>query len=191
MISVAVVDDHHAVRLGLHTAIRSEPGLVNVGAASTAAELAPLLYRSRPDVVILDYHLPDEDGLTVCWRLKSDVPAPRVILYSGFADASMTVPALVAGADGLLHKGGPALELFTAIREVARGGHAIPAISPPLLEAAANALEPDDLPILSMLVDRTPPHEIAETLRLDHTQLSQRIARILGRLKVRVPDTAK
>ena len=190
MISVAVVDDHHAVRLGLHAAIRSEPGLVNVGAAATAAELAPLLYRSRPDVVILDYHLPDDDGLTVCWRIKSDVPAPRVILYSAFADASMTVPALLAGADGLLDKTSPALELFNAIREVARGGHAIPAVSAPLLEAAASALEPDDLPILSMLVERTPRHEIAETLRLDHAQLRRRTARMLGRLKVQMSHTA-
>lgn len=188
VISVAIVDDHHAVRLGLHAAIRSEPGLVTVGAASSAAELAPLLYRSRPDVVVLDYHLPDENGLTVCWRIKSDVPAPRVILYSAFADASMTVPAVIAGADGLLHKGTSALDLFSAIRQVARGGHAIPAISPPLLEAASSALEPDDLPILSMLIDGTPPHEIAETLRLDRREIKHRIARMLGRLKVPVPD---
>jgi DNA-binding NarL/FixJ family response regulator len=48
VIGVAIVDDHHAVRLGLHTAIRSEPGLVVVGAASRAAELAPLLARTPP-----------------------------------------------------------------------------------------------------------------------------------------------
>jgi DNA-binding NarL/FixJ family response regulator len=185
MINVVIVDDHPAVRLGLHTAIQSEPGLISVGVASGAGELAPLLYRSRPDVVILDYHLPDADGLTVCSRIKSDVPAPRVILYSAFADASMIVPALVAGADGLLDKGRPSLDLFDAIREVARGGHAVPAIAPPLLEAAA--LEPDDRPVLSMLLARTSPHEIAETLRLDHTELKQRKARILERLKVRVP----
>ena len=63
MIRVAIVDDHHALRLGLDTAIRSEPGLVPAGVAATAAELAPLLYRTRPDVVLLDYNLPDTDGL--------------------------------------------------------------------------------------------------------------------------------
>ena len=136
MIRVAIVDDHHAVRLGLQTALAAEPGLVPVGTASTAAELAPLLYRVDPDVVLLDYQLPDNDGLTVCRQVKSSGPSPRVIIYSAFADASMTVPAIVAGADGLVHKGVRPQELFEAIRAVAAGGVVLPLVSQPLLEAA-------------------------------------------------------
>jgi DNA-binding NarL/FixJ family response regulator len=187
MIRVAIADDHHALRLGLHTAIRSEPGLVPVGAASSAAEVAPLLYRTQPDLVLLDYNLPDGDGLTLCRRIKSDVPAPAVILYSAFADASMTVPAIVAGADGIIHKGAPALQLFEAIRQVASGGHALPAVSADLLEAAAVSLDDEDLPILGMLVDRIPPNEIAETLRINVGELKHRLMRMLARLKPSVP----
>ena len=187
MIRVAIVDDHHALRLGLHTAIRSEPGLIPVGAASSAAEIAPMLYRTQPDILLLDYHLPDGDGLTLCREIKAHVPAPGVILYSAFADASMTVPAIVAGADGVVHKGVPARELFEAIRQIAGGGDALPTVSPDLLEAAALSLEEADLPILGMLVDRTPPHQIAETLRLDTGEIKHRLMRMLGRLKLTVP----
>jgi DNA-binding NarL/FixJ family response regulator len=183
MIRVAIVDDHHALRLGLDTAIRSEPGLVPAGVAATAAELASVLYRNRPDVVLLDYNLPDVDGLTVCRDIKSQIPAPGVILYSAFADASMTVPAIVAGADGIVNKGVPARELFQAIREVARGGDALPAISSELLEAASLTLDEQDLPILGMLIDRTPPHDIADTLRLELPVLRRRIGRMLSRLQ--------
>ena len=158
MIRVAIVDDHHALRLGLDTAIRSEPGLVPAGVAASAAELAPVLYRNRPGV----------------------------ILYSAFADASMTVPAIVAGADGILNKGVPARELFQAIREVARGGDALPAISSDLLEAASLTLDEQDLPILGMLIDRTPPHDIADTLRVELPALRRRIGRMLGRLQASV-----
>jgi DNA-binding NarL/FixJ family response regulator len=186
MIRVAIVDDHHAVRLGLGVAIQSEPGLVPAGVAATAAELAPLLYRTRPDVVLLDYSLPDADGLTVCRYIKSQVPAPGVILYSAFADGSMTVPAIVAGADGILNKGVPARELFEAIREVAGGGDALPAISNEMLEVASLALDDEDLPILGMLIDRTPPADIAQTLRLDPPALRWRIRRMLGRLQASV-----
>jgi two-component system response regulator DevR len=186
MIRVAIVDDHHAVRLGLGVAIQSEPGLVPAGVAATAAELAPLLYRTRPDVVLLDYNLPDTDGLTVCRHIKSEVPAPGVILYSAFADASMTVPAIVAGADGILNKGVPARELFEAIREVARGGDALPAISTEMLEVASLTLDDEDLPILGMLIDRTPPHDIADTLRLELPALRWRMKRMLGRLQASV-----
>ncbi len=187
MIRVAVVDDHHAVRLGLHAALRSEPGLVATGVACDGAGVPSMLERARPDLIVLDYHLPDTDGLTLCRRIKSEPPAPGVILYSAFADAAMTVPAFVAGADGIMHKGGPARELFEAIRLVARGGHVLPPVSPPLLEAAGTALCPHDLPILEMLLERTPTEEIAQTLRLTPADLRARIGLMLRRLKLPVP----
>ena len=188
MIRVAIADDHHAVRLGLHAAIRSEPGLVPVGAASDGKELAPLLRTTDPDVLLLDYHLPDADGLTLCRRIKAEPPAPAVILYSGFADDSMTVPALVAGADGIVHKGEPARELFDAIRRVAGGGSALPPVSPPLLRAAGQALDADDRPVLAMLVDGTSFAEIGATLQISPGDLRERITRMLARLKVPVPS---
>lgn len=76
MIRVAIVDDHHAMRLGLHTALRSEPGIVPVGTASSGAQLAPMLYSTQPDVVLLDYNLPDADGLALCHRIKATRPGP-------------------------------------------------------------------------------------------------------------------
>jgi DNA-binding NarL/FixJ family response regulator len=158
VITVAIVDDHPAVRLGLHAALRSEAGLEPVGSAANANESQVLLYRARPDVVLLDYHLPDMDGLTLCRRIKSDVPAPAVVLYSAFADPTMTVPAIVAGADAIVHKGGQTRELFDAIRETARGSKALPPVSEPLLEAAGQALDPHDLPLLGMLVNRGAGH---------------------------------
>ena len=190
MIRVAIVDDHHAVRLGLHAAIRSEPGLVPAGTATNGAGVAPMLYRTQPDVILLDYHLPDTDGLTLCRRIKSEPPAPAVILYSAFADDTLTVPAVVAGADGILHKGGPARELFEGIRRVARGGEALPPVPPPLYEAAGQALDPEDLPILGMLLDRTPAAEIASTLRMGTAELRDRVDHMLLRLKVPVPSVA-
>ena len=149
MIRVAIVDDHQAVRLGLHTALHSEPGLIPVGSAAGRADLEPLLYRTAPDVVLLDYYLDGEDGLTVCRRLKSAVPAPAVVLYSAYADPSMIVrrswpgrrrrpqrrPASSTKASGVVHKGVPALQLFEAIRHVARGASALPPISAALRKA--------------------------------------------------------
>ena len=71
MIRVAILDDHYAIRLGLEAALRAQPDMTAVGAASNPAELAPLLYRTAPDVLIVDYQLPGEDGLSVCLRLRA------------------------------------------------------------------------------------------------------------------------
>jgi DNA-binding NarL/FixJ family response regulator len=190
VITVAIVDDHHAIRLGLRAALLSEPGLEPVGSAANAGETDVLLYRTRPDVVLLDYHLPGMDGLTLCRKIKSDAPAPAVVLYSAFADPSMTVPAIVAGADAIIHKGGQTRELFDAIRHAARGEKALPPVSEPLLEAAGQALDPDDLPLLGMLVNRTPPVDIADAMRIERAELDRRIARMLRRLKVPVPASS-
>ena len=186
MIRVAVVDDHHAVRLGLRATLLSEPGLEPVGSAATATESDTLLYRTRPDVVLVDYHLPGTDGLTLCRRIKSDVLAPAVVLYSAFADPSMTVPAIVSGVDAIVHKGGQTRDLFDAIRRTARGETSLPEIPEPSLEAAGHALGPDDLPLLGMLIHRTAPAEIAATLRIERAELDRRVAGMLHRLKVPV-----
>jgi DNA-binding NarL/FixJ family response regulator len=188
MIRIAIVDDHHAIRLGVESAVRAESDLIAVGTASNGAELTPMLYSTHPDVVLLDYKLPDADGLTLCRQVKSDVLAPAVIVYSAFADDSMTVPAIVAGADGLLHKGGSPRELFEAIRQVAGGGTALPPVSHAQLEAAGQALDGEDLPVLGMLVSRTPPDEISATLGLRPEELKHRIMRMLSRLKAPVHD---
>lgn len=185
MIRVAIVDDHHAVRVGLEALLRSEPGVLPVGAAERAEAVPPLIHRTQPDVVLLDYQLPDTDGLTVCRRITSDVPSPAVLIYSAFADASLIAPAFVAGAGGIMHKGRPAHDLFEAVRLAARGESAIPPVSPELLEAAALSVDPEDLPILGMLIERTPKRDIASALRCSTAQLNRRIGRMLDAMRAR------
>jgi len=184
MIRVAVVDDHPAIRAGLAMVLDDEADMVHVGGAASVAEVEHLIYRTRPDVVVLDYHLPDGNGLEVARAIKSCVPAPRIVLYSAYADASFAVPGLVAGVDGIVNKSGQTNELFEAIRTVATGERALPPLTPALLEAAGRTLAPEDLPILGMLVERTAPRDIAAVLRCSADELQRRLARMLAALRV-------
>lgn len=190
MIRVVVVDDHPAVRAGLMTVLRAEPGIVPVGEASTAAELWPQLQRTAPDVVLADYHLPDGDGLHLCRRVKAKVPAPAVVVYSAYVDASLVVPARLAGADGLVHKSAPALELYEALRTVAGGGRVLPDVSREMLEQASSRVDPEDLPVLGMMVDGASPAEVAGALRVEAEEVNRRVDRLLSRLRVDVPASA-
>ena len=188
LIRVALVDDHDAVRLGLRTALLAAPDLEPVGSAATAGEAAPLLYRARPDVVVVDYRLPGIDGLTLCRRIKSEPLAPGVVLFSAFADSAMTVPAIVAGVDALVGKGEQTRDLFEAIRRAARGEATLPEVAPAQLEAAGQEVDAEDLPLLGMLVHRTARAEIAATLRIERSELERRITGMLARLKVASPE---
>jgi DNA-binding NarL/FixJ family response regulator len=186
MIRLLIVDDHPAMRAGLTAVLRAEPGIVPLGAASSEDDLPAMLERTHPDVVLLDYHLPGADGLKLCRRLKRADPAPAVLLYSAYADSAMVVPAILAGADGLLNKSAPAPELFDALRAVARGDRVLPPVPRALLEAAGARVEPEDLPILAMMIDGTPAAEVADTLRLGERELARRIDTLIERLRVEI-----
>jgi DNA-binding NarL/FixJ family response regulator len=190
LIRLLLVDDHPAMRTGLGAVLAAKPGMVVLGAVASADELTPALNRTKPDVVLLDYHLPSSDGLVLCRILKRSVPAPGVLLYSAYADASLAIPAILAGADGLLNKAAPAKDLYDAIRRVARGDRVLPAVPRDLLDAASARLDPEDLPILGMILDGASPADVAATLFLEPRDLSARLDRMIGRLRIEVPAAA-
>lgn len=190
MTRIVIVDSQPAARAGLTVLLRHEPGLVPVGSAGTLAEAVALIARTQPGLVVLDHRLGDADGLQLCRRLTAPADAPRVVLYTLDPHPGLVLAARVAGADGVVDKAADPTELFEALRQVARGGTALPPITPGQLDEAGRRVGPDDLALLAMLVDRTPRDDVAETLRLDPRRLSRRIERLLGRLRARPAGAA-
>jgi DNA-binding NarL/FixJ family response regulator len=184
---IAIVDPQPAIRAGLTMLLRTEPGLVPVGSATGAEDGLELVERLRPRVVLLEQHLLDGDGLSLCRRLKALPHAPRVMLYTADPDVLL---ARVANADGAVDRAAAPGELFEAIRVVARGGTALPRLDPYQLDAAAHRIDEEDLALLAMLVDGTSAVDAADTLRLDHRNVGRRIERMLGRLRDKSPAAA-
>ncbi len=190
MIRIATVDDHPALSAGVTTVLQREPDFVPVGTASTKNEIAPLVYRTAPDIVLLDYHLPGTDGLRVCRSLK-DVPAgPRVVIYTAYAGAPLAVGARAAGADGLASKAAPARELFEMLRRVHAGEQMLPAITPQDIADACARVEPEDQPLLTVLLDGATGAEVADALRVPGDEVRWRVERVLSRLRVEVPSAS-
>ncbi|MEA2255662.1 MAG: hypothetical protein QOG35_1707 [Solirubrobacteraceae bacterium] len=125
MIRVLVVDDHPVLRAGLEAVLRAEPGFSCVGTAADGAEMAAALRRMRPDVVVLDQRLGDEDGLVLCASLRADPAAPEVILYTANDEHGLADRARAAGARGVVGKSADVDELFDALRLAARDRRAV------------------------------------------------------------------
>jgi DNA-binding NarL/FixJ family response regulator len=119
----------------------------------------------------------DPGGLTPCRALDA-----RVLLYTNDDDPALPVLARVAGACGVVAKTASPEVLFEAIRRVARGEEALPPVTRPALEAAAERVDPEDLSIVAMLADGSEPDEVAEVLRLDGRRAARRFERVLARL---------
>lgn len=182
MLEILVVDDHPAVRAGLRAVLADEPDIGSVATVATADEALAHAQRRPPAVAVVDYHLSGRDGLALTRRLKTLIPAPGVVIFSAYADAALTVAAIVAGADGVINKGGRGDELCHAVRAVAAGRGAMPAVVPGTMDAIAGRLDDEDLPILGMLLHGIAPDEIATVLGITPAWLDARRWAMLTRL---------
>jgi DNA-binding NarL/FixJ family response regulator len=120
MIRVLVVDDHPVLRAGLEAVLRAEPGFVCVGGADCGDALWRMLPRSRPDVIVLDHRLGDEDGIELCRAVRAAAAPPSVLLYTADPGPALERAAIGAGASGLVDKAVGVDVLFDAIRVAGR-----------------------------------------------------------------------
>lgn len=183
-IRVALVDDHPAVRAGLEVVLADDPRIAVVASAATAREAYRQIERERPDLAIVDYNLPGEDGISLCYRLKSLPSPPHVLILSAFADDALALKAAVAGADGVMSKAAPA-DLYDTAAALMGGERLVTEISPDVLEQSGSKLDAQDLPILGMLLHGISPDDIADALDVDPSRLAVRRWAMLDRLRDR------
>jgi DNA-binding NarL/FixJ family response regulator len=179
MIRLLVVDDHAAVRAGLIGLLRREPGLVPLGAVGSVADALREARRLEPQVALIDFQLPDGDGLTLCRELKLLPSPPRVVIYSAFARPALAVAATLAGADGLVDKGVEVDDLFDAIRSVGRGEQALPPLEPEMIARCTARLDPDDVSVFGMLMSGTSIADTASVLSSDEHRIEDRLRAML------------
>jgi DNA-binding NarL/FixJ family response regulator len=120
MIRVLVVDDHPVLRAGLESVLRAEPGFACVGTAANGHEMLALVRRTRPDVVVLDRRLEQEDGLELCREVRAEPVAPEVLIYTADGDGTSAVDVEAAGARAVVRKSSGVDDLFDAMRLAAR-----------------------------------------------------------------------
>jgi DNA-binding NarL/FixJ family response regulator len=184
MIRAVVIDRHPAMRAGVE-ALLDRTGDVQVvaGASDGLHEVAHTLYRTAPDVVIIEDSPGGVDGVALARLIKSHPPAPKVVLHSDGIEATQIAAAMLAGADALVDSRGDALELVAAVRSAARGRPVFPELDVAGRADVAGRLPAGDQAILRMRFAAVSAREIARTLRLDARTLGARLAAMIERLR--------
>jgi DNA-binding NarL/FixJ family response regulator len=120
-IRVVVADDHPIVRTGLTALLGSLPDFEVVGVASDGREAVREVIATRPDVALLDLHMPGLDGIAATRELARVAPRVAVLVLTMHDDDESVFAAMRAGASGYLVKGVEQEDIARAITSVAAG----------------------------------------------------------------------
>lgn len=185
---ILVVDDHALVREGLRQVLKgldNEVEVLEAGSCTRAFELA--VSHADLDLVLLDYHLPDMNGLEALDVFALQVPELPIIVLSGSVNPKIMQKVMSKGAAAFLTKSGMSEELLSVTRLVLDGGVYVP---PGMIAASAPQDEPpSDLPgplftprqveVLYLLLDGYTNKEIGKMLSLSDETVKNHISGIL------------
>ena len=195
MTTVVLVDDHAMFRAG----VRSELGgdVEVVGEAGTPADAVAVIRSARPDVVLLDVHMPDGGGLAVLQQIGETMPGTRFLALS-VSDAAEDVIAVIrAGARGYVTKTISAGDLADAVRRVADGdvvfsprlaGFVLDAFRdapvPPAVDPELDQLTPREREVLRLLARGYAYKEIAAELFISIKTVETHASNVLRKLQL-------
>ncbi|SCF84720.1 response regulator transcription factor [Streptomyces sp. Ncost-T10-10d] len=137
-VRLLIVDDDPLVRAGLALMLGGADDIDIVGEAADGFEVADLVDRLRPDVVLMDIRMPVMDGLTATEALRTRPDAPEVIVLTTFHADEQVLRAIRAGAAGFVLKDTPPAQIVDSVRRVAAGDPVLsPAVTRRLMARAA------------------------------------------------------
>jgi two-component system nitrate/nitrite response regulator NarL len=189
---VVVADDHPLYRAGLSRALTGSGVIEVVGEAATGPEALETITRQRPDVALLDLHMPGLDGSQVAAAVLRDGLATRVLIVSAFDDPAQVFDALEQGAAGFVHKESTPAEIINAVLACAAGRDVLtPRLAPGLAaeirrraERPGPALTARELEVLELIAAGDSVPAIAKRLYLSTSTVKTHVQRLCEKLGV-------
>jgi len=190
-IRVVIVDDHALLREGTIQLLEQQAEVEVVGQAGSGEEGLEVLGRLRPDVALIDVHLPGMSGLALARAAAASLPGVRVLIVSAYDDYAYMAEALKIGVGGYLLKTATARELVDAVRAVAGGVFVLDqALSSRLTRRrrsgplAAGTLTRRESEVLAVLARGRSNQQIAAELGLGQRTVEGHVSSVLGKLGV-------
>ncbi|HYM50720.1 MAG TPA: response regulator transcription factor [Candidatus Limnocylindrales bacterium] len=126
-IRVLLVEDHQLVAEGMQALLSREADIQVVGVAGSVQDAVSMSSAGAPDVVVMDFRLPDGTGAQAGERMRSQRPRPRLVFVSGDDSEDALLSAVRVGACGFLPKSRASADMVEAVRRAAEGEMLIPA----------------------------------------------------------------
>ena len=186
VIRILCVDDHRLMRDGIGRHIGLQPDMAVVAQASNGEEAVEQFRATRPDVTLMDLHLPRMNGLDAIRAIRAEAPEARIIVLTMYDGDEDIYRAIQAGAAGYLLKDTVPEELITVIRTVHAGGRVLPPQVAAALEARASqpALTLREIQVLELLATGNRNKEIAAQLGISGDTASAHIKSIFTKFNV-------
>jgi two-component system response regulator DesR len=186
MIRLLLAEDHHLVRGALVALLRIETDIEVVAEVGAGAEVVPRALAVRPDVALLDLHLPGLDGLSAAIELRTKLPQCRSLLVTGVARPADLRRALDAQIAGFLLKDATPEQLTDAIRRIAAGGRVIdPQLALTAWETPGNPLTDRETQVLRLAAAGASAAEIAQRLFLSTGTVRNHLTSAVTKLNAR------
>ncbi|GIH60857.1 DNA-binding response regulator [Microbispora siamensis] len=164
------------VRTGLRLILGGEADFDIVGEAEDGLRAMDVISDLRPDVVLLDIRMPNQDGLTTTELLRAQPGPPRILVLTTFDADDMVLRALRLGADGFLLKDTPPPRMIEAVRAVAKGEPALsPSVTRQVIAAATGGPGPA-LPAAREELGRLTERELEVAVEVAHGRSNAEIA---------------
>ncbi len=186
-ISCLVADDHPAVLDSVSRFLESS-GVEIVARTGRGDEALAALEAHRPDVALLDVSMEPMNGIEVARRASRLAPGTRVILYTGYRDASLLEQALDAGARGFVLKEAPLSELMRAMKVVAGGGTFVDAqlaeaLATPGTVRSLSPLTAREQQVLALVADGRTNERVAEELGISAETVQSHVRNAMSKLE--------
>jgi len=140
-VRVLVADDQKVVRDGLCMLLGMLPGIEVIGAAIDGTDAVWQAMTAAPDIVLMDLHMPNCDGVEATRRIVHEKPGVRVVVLTAYSDDDSVFAALLAGARGFLTKNAGAGEILQAVSAVNAGDAQLdPSVQRRLVDALATGV---------------------------------------------------
>ena len=187
---VLIVDDHPLFRDGLATLLHAR-GMEIVGEANNGAEALEQARALLPDLILMDIHMPQMDGLEATRLIKLEMPATKIVILTVSDDDENLFEAVKSGAHGYLLKNMPSQQFFETLTGVANGdapiqrGLAEKILNEFAERASAEELTDREKQVLSLVAEGATNRDIASRLNVSENTIKFHLKNILEKLHLR------